>query len=84
MSLLNTCLLLRQRNGSTEFDGVFNMETGSNGMERFGKLAYWNYRNRTSFYEGHCGEVKGSAGEFWPPKMSKSEDVYFFTPDMCR
>lgn len=53
-------------------------------MHTFGKLVNWNYNNHTPFYEDHCGDVIGSGGEFWPPKRSKSDDVAFFAPDLCR
>ena len=63
---------------------MFNVETGANGMHTFGKIKNWNYKNHTPYYEGHCGDVTGSGGEFWPPKRTKYEDVTFFAPDLCR
>jgi hypothetical protein len=38
-------------NGSAEFDGVFNMETGEDDILQVGQLWRWNYSNRTGFYE---------------------------------
>lgn len=53
-------------------------------MSDFGQLTNWNYNNHTPYYEGQCGDVKGSGGEFWPPKRSKTDDVSLFAPDLCR
>lgn len=73
-----------QNNASTTKDGIFNLETGVNGMESFGKLRTWNNKNHTGFYPGHCGNVYGSGGDFWPPKRTKTESVTIFSPDLCR
>ncbi|CAB0020602.1 unnamed protein product [Nesidiocoris tenuis] len=76
--------ILRTRNGSTEFDGLFNMDTGENGVEEFGILRRWNYYNSTGFYDGNCGLVNGSAGELFPPNVKISKGVEMFSPDLCR
>lgn len=58
------------------------MGTGTSDVP-LGRIDRWNYRQRTNFYEGHCGEISGSAGEFWPPSVTK-DDISLFSPDMCR
>lgn len=58
------------------------MGTGT-GEVPLGRIDRWNYRQRTGFYEGECEKISGSAGEFWPPNVSK-EDISLFSPDMCR
>lgn len=72
-----------QRNGSATYDGVFNMFTGKDDISKFGSLGQWNYESRTHFYESHCADVNGSAGEFFPPKQRKG-DISLFSPDVCR
>jgi hypothetical protein len=72
------------RNGSSEFDGVFNMETGEEDISRLGVLRQWNYRNRTDFFEGDCGQVNGSAGEFFPPGQTREKPIEMFSADLCR
>ncbi|RZC34759.1 croquemort-like, partial [Asbolus verrucosus] len=69
------------RNGSTDFEGIFNMGTGQNST--FGRLYSWNYWTQTPFYEGNCAKVNGSAGEFYPSYPGK-ESISFFSPDLCR
>lgn len=49
-----------------------------------GKMGEWNYKPRTDFFEGTCGMLNGSAGEFYPPGLSKERPIELFTPDMCR
>lgn len=71
-----------KRNGSSDFDGLITMGTGTGGVP-LGRIDRWNYKQRTGFYEGECGKISGSAGEFWPPNVSK-EDISLFSPDMCR
>lgn len=71
------------KNGSYEKDGLFNIETGANGIDVFGSVRNWNAKNHTGFYPDHCGNVVGSGGDFWPPRTTK-DPVTIFTPDLCR
>ncbi|XP_031829308.1 protein croquemort [Nomia melanderi] len=71
------------RNGSTMFDGHFNMDTGVQDIEQFGVLRKWNYKDTTRFFKSPCNVVEGSAGEFWPPYRRKDE-IVLFSGDLCR
>ncbi|KAJ9578473.1 hypothetical protein L9F63_005293, partial [Diploptera punctata] len=71
------------RNGSSDFDGVFNMQTGAQDISKVGILSNWNYDNRTNFYEAECGMVNGSAGELFPPDRTK-DTLEMFSSDLCR
>jgi len=71
------------RNGSATFDGVFNVETGTDDVTKRGILRNWNYKNSTS-YDGECGGVHGSAGDFFPPVQTKLTKLGLFIPDICR
>lgn len=73
-----------KRNGSADFEGVFNMETGAHDISKVGKLSNWNYNNRTKFYEAQCGIVKGSAGELFPPDRNRDTPLELFSSDLCR
>lgn len=72
------------RNGTSDMEGVFNMDTGANGLDTIGTLWNWNYDNITQFYEGSCGEIRGSAGELFPPGQSRDKPVTMYSPDLCR
>jgi hypothetical protein len=73
-----------KRNGSLEFEGVFNMETGEEDISRLGTLHHWNYKNRTDFFEAECGQVNGSAGELFLPGQTRDKPVEMFSADLCR
>ncbi|XP_011162113.1 protein croquemort isoform X1 [Solenopsis invicta] len=70
------------RNGSDTYDGTFNMLTGVNNLYEMGLLKEWNFSNRTDKYEGSCGSVGGSLGDFWPPLLD-NQTLSIFIPDIC-
>lgn len=71
------------RNGSKEFDGRFNMDTGTHDLKDFGVLRKWNNEERTKYHKSPCNIVEGSAGEFWSPHQQK-DDIMLFSADLCR
>ncbi|XP_046389200.1 protein croquemort-like isoform X1 [Ischnura elegans] len=71
------------RNNSWSYDGVFNMFTGTGQVEHLGKMHSWNYYTRVPYYDGHCADVNGTAGELWPPNETGNE-VTMFVSDLCR
>nr|XP_034187328.1 protein croquemort-like isoform X1 [Osmia lignaria] len=71
------------RNGSTMFDGHYNMDTGVHDISEFGVLKKWNHKDTTKFFKSPCNLVEGSAGEFWPPYRQKDE-ISLFSGDLCR
>ncbi|KAJ8978290.1 hypothetical protein NQ317_012661 [Molorchus minor] len=71
------------RNGSEDFEGTFNMDTGVTGQ--LGQLYNWKYANHTPYYRGHCGALNNaSAGEFFPTNLRKDSTLKFFSADLCR
>ncbi|KAJ8920039.1 hypothetical protein NQ315_011689, partial [Exocentrus adspersus] len=72
------------RNGSENYEGTFNMDTGERGHQ-IGQLYNWKYSNHTPFYPGRCGAlVNTSAGEFFPTDLRNDSVIKFFSPDLCR
>lgn len=72
------------RNDTANLTGTFNAHTGESDITKLGQLMNWNHSPRTEFFPDHCGLVNGSAGELYPPKVSKDKPVSIFTPDLCR
>ncbi|KAK9876979.1 hypothetical protein WA026_016007 [Henosepilachna vigintioctopunctata] len=70
------------RNGSNTFDGRFNVYTG-NSSTVTGKIHDWNNLVHSPFYEDKCGDIRGSAGEFFPHNLRK-ETLDIFNIEMCR
>lgn len=70
------------RNGSDSYDGTFNMFTGKNDFYNMGVLNEWNFNNRTDYYQGSCGLINGTLGDFWPP-LPNNKTISLFVPDIC-
>lgn len=64
--------------------GYYNVDTGMINFPSLGSIKNWNYDSRTDFFADKCGELSGSAGEFYSPHQTREKPVAFFTPDMCR
>jgi scavenger receptor class B, member 1 len=73
-----------QRNDSSRLTGDFNMDTGADCVGKVGQLRKWNYESESKFFPGQCSKMIGSAGEFFPPGMTKEKIVSVFSPEMCR
>merc|ERR1712071_605608 len=71
------------RNGSAEYDGVFNVFTGVDDINKMDILDMWNKTRQTNFYESHCGMVNGSFGGGWPPYQQKTS-ISLYSSDLCR
>jgi len=70
------------RNGTDWVDGVFNMYTGAGNVQDMGIVHSWNYSTH-NFFPGKCGDVKGGAGEFYPPGLPPTH-IEMFSNDLCR
>nr|AEE63071.1 unknown [Dendroctonus ponderosae] len=70
------------RNNSETYEGHFNMDVGLTGQ--LGKLYSWKFMQHTPYFRDKCGDISGSAGEFFPANLNKESLVNFFSPDLCR
>ncbi|XP_075153552.1 peste [Haematobia irritans] len=75
---------LYTRNGSSTYDGHFNMYTGTDDISKMGQIYEWNYKTHNGAFEGECGRVKGSMGEFFPPNLTPEDSVWLYVPNICR
>jgi hypothetical protein len=76
--------LIYQRNGSTVFDGVTNINTGEDDLTKMGKINYYNYDNQTQNFEADCGHVTGSLGDFYGAMPIRKRHLDIFIPRLCR
>jgi len=81
-SLMDRFAFFYGRNGTDYTDGVFNMFTGVADPSKMGQVHSWNYSTR-GLFPGQCGQVRGGAGEFYPPFMDKTF-IEMFSNDLCR
>lgn len=70
-----------QRNGTIE-RGISSMSYA--GDKNFGRILTWNHRNRTDFFKDRCGEIKGSAGEFYPLNVRKDRPLTLYSSELCK
>jgi len=73
------------RSGNVDYDGYYNMYTGMDDFNRIGQIASWNYNPTLpeKMYTNQCGQVRGSAGTFFPPNRDKTF-IEYFSSDVCR
>ncbi|XP_069695610.1 protein peste-like [Periplaneta americana] len=76
--------LIYERNGSTYFDGVLNLGTGADDINKVGTVFNWNYENKSSKFEGECGQLYGTTAEMFPPFFSRDTPLRVFIPEVCR
>jgi len=76
--------LIYQRNGSTVFDGVTNINTGEDDLTKMGNINYYNYVNQTENFEAECGHVTGSLGDFYGAMPIRKRRLDLFIPRLCR
>jgi len=81
-SIMDKFAFFYGRNGTDYVDGVFNMMTGAGHTDTMGQVHSWNYSTR-GYFPGQCGQIKGGAGEFYPPGLDKTY-IEMFSNDLCR
>lgn len=69
------------KNHTYEKSGIFSMHTDP-ASDNFGRIVHWNYKNTTRNFEGSCGTVRGSAGEFHPMKPNK-DYLELYSTELC-
>jgi scavenger receptor class B, member 1 len=72
------------RNDTANCSAYYNVNTGMDDIRKLGILRSFDFQNQTEFFEGDCGVVNGSAGEFYPSNLLHNSTLSLFTPDLCR
>uniref|UniRef100_A0A1A9WDN4 Scavenger receptor class B n=1 Tax=Glossina brevipalpis TaxID=37001 RepID=A0A1A9WDN4_9MUSC len=75
---------LYTRNNSATYEGYYNMLTGADNISNLGQIHSWNHMEHNGVYEGECGQVKGSMGEFYPPNLTPSDTLWLYVTKLCR
>ncbi|XP_053691402.1 protein croquemort-like [Sabethes cyaneus] len=75
------------RNTSVEYDGWFQIHSGTDVWANSGLLTSWNNVTQVPYFRNVCGKVHGSTGQVNPPMTSAQintpEDFSLFITDVC-
>ncbi|XP_078410751.1 scavenger receptor class B member 1 isoform X4 [Cetorhinus maximus] len=65
--------------------GLFTVYTGVNNIAKVHLVDNWNGLKEVNYWRSdQCNMINGTAGEMWPPFMTPSDALTFFSPDSCR
>uniref|UniRef100_A0A8C8FM57 Scavenger receptor class B member 1 n=1 Tax=Oncorhynchus tshawytscha TaxID=74940 RepID=A0A8C8FM57_ONCTS len=63
--------------------GLFTIHTGKDDIRLIHKVDSWNGLTKVRSHS-HCNMINGTAGQMWPPFMTKESTLPFYSPDACR
>ncbi|KAM7392337.1 hypothetical protein PAMA_007447 [Pampus argenteus] len=65
--------------------GLFTIFTGQDDIRNVHKVDSWNGLTELSYWKTpQCNMINGTAGQMWPPFMTKESTLPFYSPDACR
>uniref|UniRef100_A0A672ICN1 Scavenger receptor class B member 1 n=1 Tax=Salarias fasciatus TaxID=181472 RepID=A0A672ICN1_SALFA len=73
----------------TEFNnsntGLFTIHTGKDDIRKVHQVDSWNGLKELSYWKTpQANMINGTAGQMWPPFMTKETTLPFYSPDACR
>lgn len=65
--------------------GLFTIFTGKDDIRKIHDVDSWNGLRELSYWKTpQCNMINGTAGQMWPPFMTKETTLPFYSPDACR
>ncbi|XP_068562463.1 scavenger receptor class B member 1 isoform X2 [Cebidichthys violaceus] len=65
--------------------GLFTIHTGQDDIRKVHKVDSWNGLTKLSNWKTpQCNMINGTAGQLWPPFMTRESTLPFYSPDACR
>lgn len=65
--------------------GLFTIFTGKDNIQNVHKVDSWNGLTELSYWKTpQCNMINGTAGQLWPPFLTKESTLPFYSPDACR
>ncbi|XP_067910587.1 scavenger receptor class B member 1-like isoform X2 [Heterodontus francisci] len=65
--------------------GLFTVHTGVNNINQVHLVDNWNGIKKLNYWHSEqCNMINGTAGDMWPPFITPSDSLTFFSPDSCR
>uniref|UniRef100_A0A452HTD8 Scavenger receptor class B member 1 n=1 Tax=Gopherus agassizii TaxID=38772 RepID=A0A452HTD8_9SAUR len=75
-------LFLNFNNSNT---GLFTVYTGATDINQIHTVDTWNGLKKVNYWRSNeCNMINGTSGEMWPPFMTPSSSLEFYSPDACR
>nr|XP_014339656.1 PREDICTED: scavenger receptor class B member 1 isoform X2 [Latimeria chalumnae] len=65
--------------------GLFTVFTGVDDISRVHMVDSWNGLKTVNYWRSkQCNMINGTSGQMWPPFMTPSTTLRFYSPDACR
>uniref|UniRef100_A0A8C9ZPF9 Scavenger receptor class B member 1 n=1 Tax=Sander lucioperca TaxID=283035 RepID=A0A8C9ZPF9_SANLU len=65
--------------------GLFTIHTGKDDIRKVHKVDSWNGLTELNYWRTpQCNMINGTAGQMWPPFMTRESTLPFYSPDACR
>lgn len=65
--------------------GEFTVFTGDDDIEKVHMIDSWNGLKVVNYWKSdECNMINGTAGQMWPPFLTPSRALEFYSPDACR
>ncbi|KAK7895445.1 hypothetical protein WMY93_020770 [Mugilogobius chulae] len=65
--------------------GLFTIHTGQDDIKNVHRVDSWNGLTELNYWRTpQCNMINGTAGQMWPPFMTKESTLPFYSPDACR
>uniref|UniRef100_UPI00398EC31D scavenger receptor class B member 1 isoform X2 n=1 Tax=Pristiophorus japonicus TaxID=55135 RepID=UPI00398EC31D len=75
-------LFVEMNNSDT---GLFTVHTGTDNITKVHLVDNWNGVKEVNYWHSEqCNMINGTTGEMWPPFMTPSDTLTFYSPDSCR
>jgi hypothetical protein len=72
-------------NKNNSDDGVYQIYSGLDGVENFGKVVTWDYSSVLDYWNSNITNmINGSDGTIYPPFVNSADMKYLFSSDLCR
>ncbi|XP_074868467.1 scavenger receptor class B member 1 isoform X2 [Carettochelys insculpta] len=65
--------------------GLFTVYTGATDITKIHIVDTWNGLKKVNYWRSdECNMINGTSGQMWPPFMTPSSSLEFYSPDACR
>ncbi|XP_062930054.1 scavenger receptor class B member 1 isoform X1 [Mobula hypostoma] len=65
--------------------GLFTVYTGVDNITKVHMVDNWNGLKEVNYWHTEqCNMINGTAGEMWPPFITPSDSLTFYSPESCR